>query len=433
VNDLAGAANDDARTFARNPASQIIDRGASNAAYVYAVPSALNQSATFNGLNQPTQIGGATITHDDRGNLTSDGATSYAYDVDNRLVSSSTGASFAWDAIGRLRQTQSGATTTKLYYAGEALIAETNGSGAIVARYVHGAGVDEPLVWYVGAGTGTKRWLTADERGSIASVTDAAGVALAINTYDEYGKPGPNNLGRFQYTGQQWIAELGLYHYKARFYAPGIGRFLQTDPIGYEDQMNLYAYVHNDPVNAIDPNGEFVVSAFVGLVIGAGLEAGGQIVRDGKITDRGAVGRAAVVGAVTGAVGPAGGAALRAGLLGKAGAAAAAKSSSQSAKAVVTLTDTVADVAGQPVVGAIDSAISGEDPGVGATSGVATAGVGVGFDAAASGSSPSTAVKGARGGVVSAAKSFAKDVVENVVADQAATKVEEQIEPEKLR
>jgi len=97
------------------------------------------------------------------------------------------------------------------------------------------------------------------------------------------------------------------------------------------------------------------------------------------------------------------------------------------------LTDTVAEVAGQPAVGAIDSAISGEDPGVGATSGVATAGVGVGFDAAASGSSPSAAVKGARGGVVSAAKSFAKDVVESVVADQAATKVEEQIKPDERR
>ncbi len=77
--------------------------------------------------------------------------------------------------------------------------------------------------------------------------------------------PNTNNVNYFGYTGQIWFKELGLFHYKARMYAPKLGRFLQTDPIFYADQMNMYAYVGNDPVNKIDPTGMMQCASLPGV------------------------------------------------------------------------------------------------------------------------------------------------------------------------
>ena len=104
-------------------------------------------------------------------------------------------------------------------------------------------------------------------------------VSVPVFSYNASGNP-------FRYTGRRLDAQWGVYYYRARYYDPQLGRFLETDPAGYVDSMNLYAYVGHDPLNATDPTGECITDGDGNAVSGVcGTNSGSQQVADQHIQD----------------------------------------------------------------------------------------------------------------------------------------------------
>jgi RHS repeat-associated protein len=223
-------------------------------------------------LNQYTKFDQWNMAYDQNGNTTQKGSQQFAYNFRNQLVRAIVGGStitMKYDPFGRRIEKTGSGNTIKFYYAGNQVIEERNGSDLVTKQYVYGNGIDElfRLDVYSDA-TSTPYYVHTNDIGSTTAITDGTGALVERVSYDTFGLPSFTNasgqpiasssIGNTTlFQGREFDPELNLYNYRARYYDPIMGRFLQTDPVGYQDSMNLYQGMNMNPGNLSDPFGKW--------------------------------------------------------------------------------------------------------------------------------------------------------------------------------
>jgi len=176
---------------------------------------------------------------------------------------SPTTISYTYDPAGRRIEKQyDGLTQMKYLYDGDHIIAEYSGNGGLLHKYIYGPGVDQPICMIDVTESNAAYYYHFDGLGSVIALTDSSGSVANLYEYSVYGEVSasdPNHPNRFLFTGREFDKDTGLYYYRARYYNPYIGRFLQTDPAGYGAGMNLYRYCANNSINMVDPTGMLLV------------------------------------------------------------------------------------------------------------------------------------------------------------------------------
>ncbi len=228
---------------------------------------------TSNVVNEYTAIGGVAPLYDACGNLTKDihGYT-YHYDNDNRITQIKKNndadevAAYTYDALGRrIRKYDAvAAAAVRCYYDDQRVLLETDDSNSDQRAFVYGNYIDEVLIMtdYT-VQDDPDYFYGQDHLYSTVALFDDAGAVIERYEYDAYGqvrimdasynsRTGSSYGNTYLFTGRRLdtldSGALKIYYYRARYYDPEIGRFLQRDPLDYVDGMNLYEYVGNSPV-----------------------------------------------------------------------------------------------------------------------------------------------------------------------------------------
>jgi len=271
----------------------------------YTDPTDLNQTRTHNLANELTginviagQTNWANPTHDSRGNMVSvpkpsamNGTYTCAYDSWNRLTKVTDGqtvvAEYRYDGFDRrIRKfVPSGQnwTVTEYYYSASWQVLETrrntmsrSGEPALAStlyeQYVWSPRyIDSPILRdrsTTGNGTlNERRYYLTDAQSNVTTLLNAAGDPVERYTYDPYGKitiydgtwtnvlSASASDNEVLFCGYRRDTETGLYHVRNRMYHPLLGRWIQRDPLGYVDGLNLYEYCRTSPTNGVDPFG----------------------------------------------------------------------------------------------------------------------------------------------------------------------------------
>jgi RHS repeat-associated protein len=249
---------------------------------------------------------------------------------------------YFYDALGRRVKKvviDSNATTdlTRTFarqyvYDGQEILLEYNGSSEVLAHHTHsGLGTDDVLAtdvtqegvnYALAQSAGTYMFLK-DSQGSVVDVTDAMGNRVQHHVYSAYGVQLAvmNGAGidvtvvpplrtSYSYTGRELDSESGLLYYRARYYDPAVGRFMQKDPHPGllelpSSVVNSYIYALNNPLNRVDPSGGFSWLERVIIGVVAAVVAVVAVVltpfTGGASTVMGSIIIGALIGAVAGA------------------------------------------------------------------------------------------------------------------------------------
>jgi RHS repeat-associated protein len=218
------------------------------------LPPAL-ASAAYDDANQILTWAGTSFAYDGNGNLTYDGQRTYSWNARDQLtgVGGGVSASFSYDGSNRRQSKTVGGSTTGFLYDGLNVVQELVGATPS-ATMLSGLNLDE---WFTRSdGTGTRHFLS-DVLGSTLALADSTGALESQYSYQPFGTTtisGPAS-NPSQFTGRE-SDETGLQYYRARYYDPGRQRFVSEDPLGSSvGDINVYAYVRNNPTNLIDPLG----------------------------------------------------------------------------------------------------------------------------------------------------------------------------------